>query len=407
LRRRRPKAGDQDRLLVRDGRRSYRRSFSRTEARWGAVILVALLAIAAWVAWRGAHPDAELFAAATDISSPQKLPPVDSAPRTVPSGAPKPASEDRAPFPADLASAGWHEAGRVSHFDSANLYVKIDGREGYYKSFGFRQLHWVALVAADDPATTVDIELFDLGSAANALGAYAGERSADAAPQVGTSGLWHRDRNAVFATIGPYYVRLVGSDESERVRAQLEHGRRALVAALPGEPLPWGYTLLAAGMGLDPGRIAFVGENAFSFGFARRVYTAPTGDGDLEVFAVATQDEAAARALAGRFTNSFLEYGEDAGTSGGHRWARDRYLHTVATAEACGSMVTGVRGAADAARGTTALEALKKAVRALPAEVAARARADAAAAVASETAPSVGSDGDEGHGSATSPDGAR
>src|SRR5262249_61936292 len=107
-------------------------------------------------------------------------------------------SSDRAPFPSNLALGGWTE-GQIAHYDSTNLYIKIDGREDYYKSFGFKRLHWVSLGRADG-TTTVDIELYDLGSAANALGAYAGERPADVAPTVDAKGMWHHARNASFAT---------------------------------------------------------------------------------------------------------------------------------------------------------------------------------------------------------------
>jgi hypothetical protein len=125
---------------------------------WGGVVLASLAGIGTWVAWRGAHPDPALFASGLEHLT-VKTPP----------------SSDRTPFPPDLAVPGWQE-GPVAHYDSTNLYVKIDGREDYYKSFGFKALHCVSLSSGGDSALTVDVELFDLGTAANALGAYAGER---------------------------------------------------------------------------------------------------------------------------------------------------------------------------------------------------------------------------------------
>jgi hypothetical protein len=296
----------------------------------------------------------------------------------LPTSPPAPVT-DRGPFPPALAGPGWIE-GRIEHFDPTNLYVKIDGREDYYKTFGFRALHWVSLAAADDPAITVDVELFDLGTAANALGAYAGERPPDASPQVGPSGMWHRARNAAFATVGRYYARLVGADESERVVTQLEQVRRALAAALPPEPLPWGYALFVGGLGLDPGRVSYSAENAFSFGFARHVYAARLDARleDLEGFVAAAPHEAAAVELAAQFAGGFREYGEDAGAEHGVAWVRDRYLGTLSGAVPAGGWVLGVRGAPDATRAAAALAELRQAVAALPPEVAALARAEAA-----------------------------
>jgi hypothetical protein len=293
---------------------------------------------------------------------------------------------NRAPFPDGLAAAGF-SAGPVAHYDASNLYEKINGREDYYKSFGFRRLHWVSLAANNDPARTVDVELFDLGTAANALGAYAGERPPESTPQLDAAGMWHRARNASFATQGRYYARIVGADETPEVLAQVEHVRAALAAALPREPLPWGYALFAGGMKVDPGRVTYVTENAFSLGFARRVFTAKLDDGDLEVFVVACVDPEAARSLAGQFAQGFRDYGEDGGRTHGHAWVRDRYLHTVATATAHGAWVIGVRGAADPAGGAGALRRLVAAIDALPDAVATRARAEAQAATASASSP--------------------
>jgi hypothetical protein len=395
-----------DRLFVRDGRRSYRRRYSRTEARWGMVVLAGLCAVLGWVLWKGAHPDPELFSAglgtesdvvASDGTSPSAIG------RSVGSeasgvgasgasaGAAGAASAAgnalaRAPFPSDLAAAGWRE-GAIAHYDHTNLYEKIDGREDYYKSFGFERLHWVSLSAEGTPESTVDIELFDQGTAANALGAYAGERPPEIVPQVEAGGMWHRARNAAFATSGRYYARIVGADESPAVLAQVEHARRALAAALPAEPLPWGYALFTGGMGIDPGRVAYVTENAFSLGFARRVYTARLDDADLEAFVVATPDDAAARALAERFIAGFLEYGTDGGKSGGVAWVRDRNVDTFATATASDTWVVGVRGAPNPTRGAAALGDVRKAVAKLPAAAVQRARQEAASSEAPPPAP--------------------
>ena len=98
-------------------------------------------------------------------------------------GTPSPAAPaaPRGTLPAGLAAEGWTE-GPVAQFDETNLYVKIDGREDYYKSFGFKRLLFVSLSRNENPEVTVDIEMYDLGESPNALGAYAGERSAEVTP---------------------------------------------------------------------------------------------------------------------------------------------------------------------------------------------------------------------------------
>jgi len=388
-----------DRVFVRDGRRSYRRRYSLAEFRWGVGILAALAAIAAWVAWRGAHPDPALFGAGpADLAAPPAAVPASpdasagAAPAVEPAAKPAALTEEsaretsapdpapgsaatpsaRGPLPAGLADRGWHE-GPVASFDPTNLYVKIDGREEYYKAFGFRQL-WCATLTADAaPGAIIDLELFDLGTAANALGAYAGERAPASKTTAEAGGLWHLARNALFMTRGRYYMRAIGADESPGTQAQLSR-LRTIFAALPGEPLPWAYALFLGQMGIDPGRISYTAENAFSFGFATDVYAAKPDSSDLELFVQVAPDAAAARDLAARYTAGFLDYGSAAGESNGARWVRDRYLGQIAGVTPSGSWVLGVRNAPDAGRAGVALESLRRAIGSLPPGLAAQAR---------------------------------
>jgi hypothetical protein len=358
-------ANKDDRLFNQQGRRAYRKRYSLTEVRIGALIVLLLAAIAVWVAWRGRNPDPSLF----EISL-----------ESLDAGA---APVERGPLPADLALPGWHESG-IAAFDASNLYEKIDGREGYYKSLGFQGLHFVSIVSDANAATVVDIELFDQGTAANALGAYAGERPPDAIP-IGDDGKSVIARNALFMTRGKYYVRAIGSDESEPVVAMLRHVQQRFAASLQDESLPWGYAVFAGALGFDAGRVSYMPEDAFSFGFARNVYAARLDDDATELFLTVAADDAAAAALADQFTQGFLSYGSAAGESGGVAWVKDRYLGGMSGARAQGSWVLGVRGAPDPATAEQGMTRLAAAVRDLPAEVAAEARQSAVGPAAEPT----------------------
>ncbi len=343
-----------DPVFVRDGRRHHRRSYSWTEFRVGIAVLVLLAAVLAWVAWRGAHPDPELFATGGDLLTP---PPTTASTTTT----------DRGPLPSGIAAEGWKE-GPVSTFDADNLYEKINGREDYYKSFGFRRLWFVSLVSEADPEEVVDIEMYDLSDAPNALGAYAGERAPGISPVVNERGLSHVDRNALYLTRGSYYVRAIGTGESPSVRAQLAHLERRFDDTLAGEPLPWAYALFVGCLGLDPGRVSYQSENAFSFGFARDVYSGLLADDETEGFVVAAGSAAAAESLALRFTEGFRSYGSPIGDSDSIAWTRDRYLGSVAGATPSGAWTLGIRGAPDLERAESSLRALEDAVRAYSGE---------------------------------------
>lgn len=364
-----------DRIFVKSGRKHYRRIYSKTEPRIGIAILVLLAALLAWVAWRGAHPDPELFA--NDAAPQGGAEAEEAAPGASSSfsgGAPgresggsaaRGGAIDRSPFPEGIAASEWAEAS-LSRFDSSNLYEKINGREDFYKSFGFQSLLFISLVHGNPPDAYVDIECFDLGSSPNALGAYSAERSAGIVPAMDEGGMSHFDRNAYFLVRGRYYIRAIGSEESATVQAQLEHLRARLAATLQGESLPWGYQLFVGRLGADPGGVTYAAENAMSFSFGHRVYASLAADGETERFATVRADADAAATLAGRFTGGFLDFGSAAGKSDGIDWIEDRYLGTIAGVASEGPWVLGVRGAPDIPTARAELFALRAAVSGMP-----------------------------------------
>src|SRR5262249_35038055 len=124
---------NEGRVFVR-ARKYYRPRYSRMEPKLGGAIVLGLAVIAGWVAVRGAHPDPDLM---KSVSLERRAP----------------ENGDRGALPKGLAPAGWREASRSS-FDPTNLYIKIDGREGYYKSFGFVRLDCATLVGGSASTST-------------------------------------------------------------------------------------------------------------------------------------------------------------------------------------------------------------------------------------------------------------
>ncbi|MCL4806993.1 MAG: hypothetical protein KJ062_04230 [Thermoanaerobaculia bacterium] len=361
--------------------RVFRKTYSVAEARWGAVVLVLLAGLASWVAWRGAHPDPWLYGDPALVPSGSGVEVVEVKGRSSPDGlptesgvgppaAPSAPPADRGDLPA-LASPGWTE-GAVSRFDAENLYVKINGRADFFLVRGFRSLTFVTLTAAN--GATVDLELYDLGSPENALGAFSAERPPETAATSAGGTSWYVARNALFLARGSSYVRAIGSDETPEVLAQLEHVRAAFDAGLAAGEKPWTVTLFGDALGLPADRLQYTAENAFSFGFARNVTSATLDDGETELFVLPAGDEGTAKALAAKLEEGFLGYGERVEASGA-TWVKDVYLGAFSRATAAGTMVVGVKGAPDPARAASFLAKLEKAVRSLPPEVARKAAA--------------------------------
>lgn len=339
----RPSAVD-DRLFVREPLRHYRRTYSHAEVRWGLVVLCALAAVAVWVVWRGQNPDPTLFAA-SDPNASMELP-----------GAEKKAPASRGPLPGDIAPDGWTE-GAVSSFDPQNLYVKIDGRADYFLSYGFENLYFLTLRGpgdADD-APVIDIECYELSSSENAVGAFGGERK-DGEPDSSGGGLAFLSSNALFLARDVYYIRAIGSDDSEAIRSALAEIRGSLESAIAGGARPWSHELLHGQLGIPIDAISYAAENAFSFEFAADVYSA-LAEGDVQLFVARRADEAAARDFAARLREGFATLGTAQGD-----WIKDKFIGTYTTAAAEGRYMIGVRNAPDKAAGEAWLARLREAL---------------------------------------------
>jgi hypothetical protein len=399
-------SNDDDRLFVRDGWRHYRRTYSVAEARWGLVTFAAMVVLVGWVIWRGGHPvDPALFADGTDLlvkpgtvvpagyapSSAGAAPAAEGAKLTVgpasagggtavqetqtPEGAS--AAVGRGPLPRGLAGTDWNED-KVAVFDEENLYVKIDGRADYFRAFHFKRLHSVLLTNVADSSVTIDVEMYDVSTNPNALGAYSGERPPNAKVQVTEAGLHHFDRNALYLARGPYYIRVIGSDETPVITRKLQQIADKMLSDVGGEPLPWAYGLFIGQLNLGADKITYSAKNAFSLGFANDVWAVrPEGkETDLELFVSARANGPAARKLVGQLTAAFLELGKAEGKGGGVTLVKDQFLGLYSGATSAGSggrFEVGVRGAASQDKALQELERLRQALAGAPAELLARA----------------------------------
>jgi hypothetical protein len=336
-------------------RKVYRPFYSVREFQVGLVCLAVLGGVLAWVLHRAAHPDPSLFhtneqlltAKATNFVVYKR--PVE--PWREPGSATPTAPASLGPFPADIVGDGWTASAPVSEFDESNLYNKIDGRETFYKSFGFKRLYFLSLASGQ---RSLDIELFDLGNIENALGAMAAEITK---PDAEFDGLFYATANAGFLVQGRYYARLIGSDDDEAIRQKIAAIKTALVTKLPGGELPWAYALFSSKLRVSPAKVQYYPKDAFSFEFATDVYSAKV-KGDTEVFVSRRSDAAA---MAGKFAEAFAGYGTPVP---GTPLFRNEYIGTIDGVTAEGDYVIGVRLAPST---DEALEWLKRLREVLPA----------------------------------------
>ncbi|HUK82947.1 MAG TPA: DUF6599 family protein [Verrucomicrobiae bacterium] len=345
-------------------RKPLRPFYSLREFRIGIIIIVALGGLLLWVMRRGAHPDPTLFTVPqnllTDKGKAVTLYKRPVEPWVEPGTVGAPTSSPRLdPFPDAVASADWRMAGPPQMFDESNLYVKIDGREGFYKSYGFKKLYFLSLASMEQDGLTIDIELFDLGKTENALGALAAEISSpDAEVRTEKSGLSYATRNGAFLSQGRFYARIIGSDDNDLIRKKVTGLREALLAALPAEPLPWSYALFAGRLHLNPFKIQYDAENAFSFGFATQVYSATLPNSETELFISRRESDAEAIVLAAKFAEGFAAFGKKLAHPQSVILVQNEYTSAIDAVRTHGTYVIGVREAKSPQEATQWLDRL-------------------------------------------------
>ena len=187
-------------------------------------------------------------------------------------------------------------------------------------------------------------------------------------------------------------MRAIGSDESPAVRSQLEHLRALLPEALaPAAQLPWAFDVFVDKLGIEASQVSYVAEDAFSFGFARDIYSARLAD-ESELFMAVRADPGDAKAFAAELVGGFSKLGAVNNDVPGATWVQDRYLNSFATAIAVDRWVVGVRAAPNAESATASLSRLRAAIEDL--DPATRKRAVPAAAAATPDKPALAPDED-------------
>ena len=342
-------------------RKPLRPFYSLREIQIGFFIIMLLAAVTVWIMWRGARADPTLFTVGEKLLTDRgknivvyKRP---LEPWHEPGSGSASANIRLEPFPDSVISPGWRVTAAPQMFDESNVYEKIDGREEFYKTRGFKKLYFLSLASDQQPNVNVDIELFDLGNIENALGALSAEISnPQVEAQATPAGLWYVTRNGGFLSQGRYYARIIGSDDNDAVRQKIAGLRDGLIAGLPAEPMPWVYGLFVGKLHLNPGKIQFQKENAFSFDFATDFYSAGVPGSDAEIFISKCASADEATAFANKLADGFAGFGKRTETGLIH----NEYVNAYDGVRTQGSYVIGVRLAPTAADATQWLEKLSK-----------------------------------------------
>jgi hypothetical protein len=125
--------------------------------------------------------------------------------------------------------AEWQAADPRQVHSPEDLHEYIDGGAELYLSFGFQRSYSLTLIRADEPETTITMDLFDMGSAENAYGLFMHGRVRPAGDIGQGSDLYG---GLLVFWKGPYYVSILGYPITAAVEQALPELGRAIAAAI-------------------------------------------------------------------------------------------------------------------------------------------------------------------------------
>lgn len=176
---------------------------------------------------------------------------------------------DLEPYPSSIIGEGWTLDSRLQEFNSENLYEKINGQADQYILFGFETLHFLAITNAAE-GLDINLELYNMGTFANALGIFAAQRSEGTQVLQKDNAFYYPTLAGAFGIVGSYYFKLSGSENSEFIREKALDFVAEFSRSVRGDvQIPSSLTLLSQGLGLDFSAIEYQREDVFQYAFAK------------------------------------------------------------------------------------------------------------------------------------------
>lgn len=337
--------------------RLLRTHISRTENVAVALVLLALIALIAWVmTTRNAFDPEERDLPIELLRSSAHEIPIYTRPLQLwvdpaqPAGV---AAFDLGPFPAPVLDGEWQPVGRVKRFGPDTLYQKINGEAEKFIKQGFVELAYLALRAGD--GAEMAVELFDQGDLGGSLGVFA-EHAAGREVEEAGGVTFFMTEAGVIGRKGRYFFRVAGDRHGEAIAAKagsLVQAFAALgggVAADAPAQLPAGFALLNQRLGIAEAAIQFQESNVFQYDFAQRFWFGDAGLGDgARVFVHIADDAAGAQALLDALLEEQRYDYEELTGDGGPATFRHRFLNTYFVVTRRGNYLYGLEKLSDPA----------------------------------------------------------
>ena len=210
-----------------------------------------------------------------------------------------------------LAPKGWEIFDTVKQFTAQNLYEQINGRAEFFLAYDMIRMTFASFINSANKGEFIDLSIYDMGTPTNAFGAFSGERSKGGSPvRLGRAA--YRSGANFFFWKGRYYVRVIASEETEKLR-KIGMDLAAKATAFLGNsggPV-WGLTALPQ-RDLVPESVQYVKVNAMGLDFMTNTYLARYRKGKtvVKVFLSRRDSSETARTVVARYAGYAGEYGK-------------------------------------------------------------------------------------------------
>lgn len=117
----------------------------------------------------------------------------------------------------DLAPEGWELYDEVLHFTPDNLYEQINGRAELFLAYNVKSLTYATFDETRGGTSSVNLSIYDMGTALNAFGVFSVERSSGELPlQIGREA--YRSGANHYVWKGQYYIKAIASDPGKKAQ---------------------------------------------------------------------------------------------------------------------------------------------------------------------------------------------
>jgi len=235
-------------------------------------------------------------------------------------------------------------------FAPQDLSDKINGKADLYLTAGFKQLNCQRFKLVDAPDQWLELFVYDMGETSSAFAVFSSQRREDAQP-IEIAQFSYRTENALFFVNGPYYVEIIASDASDRLRAAMELTAAEFIRHNQARSETIGEIALFPRRQLAAGSITLIPADAFGYQRLDRVFTAKyrLDRTDITLFVSRRKNAAEAEQLAASYHDFLITYGgESLPVRTGIEHARLVYIFdTYELIFYVGSFMAGIHEAAD------------------------------------------------------------